>query len=428
MVNWLELKFLPFAVKLAENRYLQAVRDAFIGYGLPMILLGSFFLLLANPPLPAAWLPRQWFQLNTTLLVIFNATFGLLSLWIAWGTANALAAYYRLDRERIALTATAVFVAGSFPARPVVATVENWLTELGPQGLLFAVLCAILTVEIFRWFQQKGWLLRLPKGVPAGIARTLAILLPAGFVLTLIWLSRLLLAVGLGQADLTWSAAVRQLITPLVRASDTYWSALLQILVMMLLWSVGLHGMNLVSAIAYPLWAANLSENFSWSLAQPGTVLPHIVTEPFYHIFAHLGGSGATMPLVIYLLKSKSKTLRQVGRVALLPALFNINEPITFGVPLALNPVMIIPFILAPAMIVTVNYWAMAWGWVARPLYQLPFTVPVLFSGYLSNGHISGTVLQAVDLLLAALIYWPFFRLWETKVLHTEAEQSDTLK
>jgi cellobiose PTS system EIIC component len=178
---------------------------------------------------------------------------------------------------------------------------------------------------------------------------------------------------------------------------------------MMMLWSVGIHGMNVVLAIALPFWLSTISAN----AAAPATA-HGIVTEPFFHIFTHLGGSGATWPLVIYMLRSRSSQLRIVGKVALGPAIFNINEPVTFGVPMALNPLMMIPFILVPVVIVTVNYLAFALGLVHVPIVMQPFTVPVGISGFIATGgDFRGSLLQLVNLVISALLYYPFFKAWE---------------
>jgi PTS system cellobiose-specific IIC component len=194
---------------------------------------------------------------------------------------------------------------------------------------------------------------------------------------------------------------------PLVVAGNSYPAALFEIILMMLLWSVGIHGMNIVTAIALPFWLSTISTN----AASGGH---GIVTEPFFHIFTHLGGSGATWPLVIYMLRSRSSQLRTVGKIALGPAIFNINEPVTFGVPMALNPLMMIPFILVPMIIVTVNYLAFSSGFVHVPVVMQPFTVPIGISGFIATGgDIKGSLLQFINLAISALIYYPFFKAWE---------------
>src|SRR2546423_11899537 len=186
---------------------------------------------------------------------------------------------------------------------------------------------------------------------------------------------------------------------------------------MMLLWSVGFHGMNIVTAIPAPFWFTTLASN--------ATGCHGIVTEPFFHIFAHLGGSGATWPLVVYMLLSRSAQLRTVGKIALGPAIFNINEPVTFGVPMALNPLMMIPFVLVPVIIVTINYIVFAAGLVHVPVVLQPFTVPIGVSGFVaSGGDIKGSLLQFFDLAVSALLYYPFFKAWERILVAREEEAS----
>jgi PTS system cellobiose-specific IIC component len=203
---------------------------------------------------------------------------------------------------------------------------------------------------------------------------------------------------------------------PLVLVQDSYPAALLEIVLMMLLWSVGIHGMNVVMAMALPFWLSTIAVN----AAHPATA-HGIVTEPFFHIFTHLGGSGATWPLVIYMLRSRSSQLKTVGKVALGPAIFNINEPVIFGVPMALNPLMMIPFILVPVVIVTVNYLAFSLGLVHVPVVMQPFTVPVGISGFIATGgDIKGSLLQAINLAISALLYYPFFKAWERTLVARE--------
>jgi len=173
-----------------------------------------------------------------------------------------------------------------------------------------------------------------------------------------------------------------------------------------------------VTAIALPFWTTTLAANDAHILQQSGAV-----TEPFFHIFAHLGGSGATWPLVIYMLRSRSSQLRTVGKVALGPAIFNINEPVTFGVPMVLNPVMMIPFICVPVVIVSLNYLAFSLGLVHLPVVFQPFTVPVGISGFIATGgDIRGSLLQAIDLAISALLYYPFFKAWERVLVAREEE------
>jgi len=439
--GWMEARLLPAVGRVVENPHLKAVRDAFIAYALPFIITGSLFLLLAFPPLPGAAVSRWAETWRPALLVPYQFSFGLMAMLVAFGTAHSLAESYRLESMRTAWMSVVVFLIGSVPvgardAAGRLAGIEGLrlgrlLENLGGQGLFVAILLAFVTVHMHRWVYASGFVIRLPKGVPPKVAKTFEALIPGLAVLLAVWgltwfvsshfsVQRLDLATLTYQTEpATLPTLVMEALKPLVSASNSYPSALLQILLMMALWSMGIHGMNIVSAVAYPFWTQNLAANAVAAAA--GRPLSGIVTEPFFHMYTHLGGSGVTLPLLFMLLRSRSAQLRQIGKVALLPGLFNINEPVTFGVPIAFNPLLIPPFILAPALLVTINYAAMRLGLVAPPLTQIPFTVPVLLGGALANGSWTGAALQAVDLVVAAAIWWPFFRAWERVMVVREA-------
>src|SRR5262249_20890688 len=302
-------------------------------------------------------------------------------------------------------------------------TLGEILPFLGGQVLLVAIVIGILTTEVMRWFRGSRFTIRLPKNVPPNVTRAFEALVPTLLLLTFVWAlewfvsSHTYLGADHRAHQFTLPILLTQAIQPLVVLQNSYPAALLEIILMMLLWSVGIHGMNIVTAIALPFWVSTLAGN------APGGSGHGIVTEPFFHIFAHLGGSGATWPLVIYMLRSRSSQLRTVGKVALGPAIFNINEPVTFGVPMALNPVMMIPFICVPIIIVTINYLALSLGLVHVPLVIQPFTVPVGISGFIATGgDLRGSLLQAIDLVISALLYYPFFKAWERVLVAREEE------
>jgi PTS system cellobiose-specific IIC component len=303
------------------------------------------------------------------------------------------------------------------------------LPYLGGQGLLTAILFGFLSAEVVGRFRQSRFTIRLPKTVPPNVKRSFEALVPIIVLLTLVWLlewfvSSHVFINSAGQTQqYTLPILIMDVFKPLVVVQDSYPAALLEIILMMLLWSVGIHGMNVVTAIATPFWITTLTANATGGHG--------IVTEPFFHIFAHLGGSGATWPLVIYMLRSKSAQLRTVGRVALGPAIFNINEPVTFGVPMVLNPIMMLPFIFVPVVIVTINYLAFSFGLVHVPVVIQPFTVPIGLSGFIATGgDIRGSLLQFFDLAVSAVLYYPFFKAWERLLVarEEEASQAQVLK
>ena len=416
---WFERYLVPPLGMIASNVYLQAVRDAFIIFTLPLVLAGSLFLIVANPPVPA--LASLLAPYQSAILVPYELSFGLMALFLAFGVAYSLAQYRRTEPVQPGILAMVLFLLATVPVSGLERlTLGDLLPYLGGEGLLVGILAGILSTEVMRLFRGSRFSINLPKTVPSNVKRAFEALVPAILLITVVWLlewfvsSHTYLVVDATthksvQYQYTIPILLMKVFEPLVLVQDSYPAALLEIVLMMLLWSVGIHGMNVVTAIALPFWLSTIATNAADPVHAHG-----IVTEPFFHIFTHLGGSGATWPLVIYMLRSRSSQLRTVGKVALGPAIFNINEPVTFGVPMALNPLMMIPFILVPMVIVTVNYLAFSLGLVHVPVVMQPFTVPVGVSGFIATGgDIKGSLLQAINLALSALLYYPFFKAWE---------------
>ena len=418
--DWFERYLVPPLSALASNIYLQAVRDAFIIFTLPLIIAGSLFLIIANPPFP--FLDNLVSNYKNAILVPFQLSFGLMALFLAFGVAYSLAQYRRTEPVQPGILAMVLFLVATVPVTDLTTLkLGDILPYLGGQGLLVAILIGIMTTEVMRWFRGSRFTIRLPKSVPKNVTRAFEALVPTFLLLTLVWglewfVSSHTVSIDGKNAQLTLPILLMQVFKPLVAVQDSYPAALAEIVLMMLLWSVGIHGMNIVTAIAAPFWFTTLASNATGGHG--------IVTEPFFHIFAHLGGSGATWPLVVYMLLSRSAQLRTVGKIALGPAIFNINEPVTFGVPMALNPLMMIPFVLVPVIIVTINYLVFSVGLVHVPVVIQPFTVPLGISGFVATGgDIRGSILQFFDLAVSALIYFPFFKAWE-RILVTREEDA----
>ena len=419
--DWFERYLVPPLGTLASNIYLQAVRDAFIIFTLPLIIAGSLFLIIANPPFP--FLDNLVSNYKNAILVPFQLSFGLMALFLAFGVAYSLAQYRRTEPVQPGILAMVLFLVATVPVTDLTTLkLGDILPYLGGQGLLVAILIGIMTTEVMRWFRGSRFTIRLPKSVPKNVTRAFEALVPTFLLLTLVWglewfVSSHTVSIDGKNAQLTLPILLMQVFKPLVAVQDSYPAALAEIVLMMLLWSVGIHGMNIVTAIAAPFWFTTLASNATGGHG--------IVTEPFFHIFAHLGGSGATWPLVVYMLLSRSAQLRTVGKIALGPAIFNINEPVTFGVPMALNPLMMIPFVLVPVIIVTINYLVFSVGLVHVPVVIQPFTAPLGISGFVATGgDIRGSILQFFDLAVSALIYFPFFRAWERILVAREEDAS----
>jgi cellobiose PTS system EIIC component len=197
---------------------------------------------------------------------------------------------------------------------------------------------------------------------------------------------------------------------PLGALGDTYIALLVITTVETLLWTMGIHGPATLAAIVTPVYFALQMQNTqAFAHHQP---LPHIVVVSLF-LFIFPGGAGATLPLAALLALSKVERLKKVGRLTVVPAIFNINEPLIFGLPLVLNPFLAIPFTLVPAVLATVTYFAIAHGFVARPAWYFPSSIPTFISTYLATFDVRAIALAAINIAIATLIYLPFVRAYE---------------
>jgi PTS system cellobiose-specific IIC component len=182
---------------------------------------------------------------------------------------------------------------------------------------------------------------------------------------------------------------------------------------------LGVHA-GAVLATIRPLWETMLVENME-AAASGSRALPHIATQPFYLWWVWQGGSGATLPLALLLTRAKSAQLKGVGRIGLLPAICNINEPILFGAPVVMNPALAVPFFAVPLVSVALAYAAFSLGWVNRPFLEMPWTLPAPVGAFLSTGgDWRAVVLQLLNLAVGLALYWPFLRRYDKRLLARE--------
>jgi PTS system cellobiose-specific IIC component len=219
---------------------------------------------------------------------------------------------------------------------------------------------------------------------------------------------------------LGWSPAnaIAQALLPLGTLGDSYAGLIVVVLVETLLWVVGVHGPAVLAAVVTPLYLTLQTQNAD--AYQHHRALPHIVTVSLF-LFVFPGGAGGTLPLSILLAFSRVPRLRTVGRVSVVPALFNTNEPLMFGAPVVFNPLLAVPFVIAPLMLATTTYAAVAHGLVGRAIYYVPSFVPTLASTYLATLDWRAVALTLVNVAIAGAIYFPFVRAYERHLANEPA-------
>lgn len=433
-LSFLENHFMPFAGKLAAQRHLGALKDGII-LTMPLIIIGSFFLILGFIPIKgypefmASIFGDQWL---TKLLYPTGATFDMMGLIAAFGIAYRLAERYSLD----ALTAGAISLCAFLLATPftVMFTPEGATEALavggaipaalmGSKGLFVAMVIGMFSTEVYRFVVQKNIIIKMPDSVPPAVAKSFVALIPGFIVITIVWLVRLFL-------ETTDFESIHNVIgvllgKPLGVLGGSLIGSIFAYMLIMLLWSAGLHGTNIVNGVMNPIWLSNTDKNRLAFTA--GEELPEIFTSQFFEVFVNIGGSGATFGLMILMLFwSKSKQMKELGKLSAGPGTFMINEPIIFGTPIVMNPLLIVPFFLVPIVTIITTYYAMSLGIVAKPAgIAIPWTTPPLIGGYLATGgKISGAVMQAVNILIAFTIYFPFFKMWDRMKVTEESGNS----
>ncbi len=182
---------------------------------------------------------------------------------------------------------------------------------------------------------------------------------------------------------------------------------------------MGIHGDLTIGIALEPVWQANLAAN---AQAVAAGMKPTAIYTGIFRSFVVPGGSGATLPLAIYFIRSKSERLRRVGWLGVWPGIFNINEPITFGAPVIFNPILAIPFIIITFLNVTVAYLATSAGLVSPTYIQAPWTLPSPILMFLATGYDWRAIIVAIltEFVIPGIIWYPAFKAWEKEVLKTE--------
>ncbi len=283
----------------------------------------------------------------------------------------------------------------------------------GATGLFTGLIVAILGMELYNMFRKNDALkIKMPEQVPPGVARAFEVLIPT--CLTAIVVG----AVGL-VCQLATGAELNALIYNVIQKplqniiGNNIVAVCIMYVIIMLFWCVGIHGNNMVSAVKEPIFRPLLYANTAAYTAHHE--IPYVMNLTMIQMFAEFGGSGVTIGLVIaILIFSKREDNRTIAGISIVPGLFNINETMTFGIPLVLNPILDIPFILAPVVTVIIGYILVSSGFCPKIVLEVPWTMPpVLFGFVATGGKPMGAVAQLIVLAVSVLVYIPFLIAYE---------------
>ncbi|MDH4424771.1 MULTISPECIES: PTS sugar transporter subunit IIC [Bacillus] len=400
--------------RLSEQRHLQAIRDGVIS-ALPFIIVGSFFLIIAFPPLPKDSFISVWALKNqTSILIPYRLTMFIMSLYIAFGIGYNLAKSYKLDALSGAQLAVCSLLLTLTPELIDKKGFMLPMTNLGGHGLFVTMIVSILSVEILRFCKKNNVTIKMPEQVPPSVSRSFEALIPAAFVIIIMSLITIVFKVDVHYV-------VDKLAAPLVKAGDSYFGVIIPVFLITFFWSFGIHGVSVVGTVARPLWDVYLGKNGE-AVASGASHFPFIAPEPFYQWFIWIGGSGATLGLVLAMIVfGRSKYSKALSRTCIVPGIFNINEPVIFGLPIVLNPILIIPFVITPLVTATIAYAATVMGFVTPTHIMPPWTLPAPIGAYLATGgDWRAVVLVFINIAISFLIYLPFFKMYDKNMLEIE--------
>lgn len=425
MKNFIMKHLLPLVGKFANLKGVVALKDGMTAI-LSATVIGSVFLLLAEFPYEPIKNFLAEVGVSTYLYQVYNSTFNILALI----SVVTISYYYAKneDIDPIGNVVTAVisfFIVSNqfiFVEGVKMSGVLSMSMIFASRGMIASIIVSLVSSYIYCLCIKKNITIKMPESVPTGVQNSFSALVPGFIILTFF-------TVVYAIINITTNGDLVDLIyglvqMPLLNLTDSLIGVIIIGFVVSMLWWFGIHGNNVVSGVMTGIWLTSLSTNFE--LIQKGTELTlenggRIVTYQFHNLLVTMTGSGITIGIVVaLLLKAKSAQFRQVGKLSIIPALFNINEPIIFGIPVVFNPTLFIPFTLVPVISSALSYLSIKWGLV--PLFggvNPPWTTPPVLSGLISGGPRTA-ILQLVIIIISVVIYYPFIMALDKKALEEE--------
>ena len=377
MLQKLEKVFMPLAERIGRNKYLIAIRDGFL-LSMPLLIVGSFFLLIANFPIPG-WTQfwGRFFGENWTSYFSkpTDATFSIMAILAVIGIGYSFSEQMKVDK----LFGAAISLVSWFLIMPYEILFEGKtvtgipLGWVGSKGIFVGIICAFAAVHIYSWVDKKGWVIKMPDGVPPTVEKSFAALIPAGVSLLVFFLINVIF--GMTPFGNAFNFVFVILQTPLLKLGNTLPAMVIAYIFLHFFWFFGISGGSVVGAVFNPILQTLSAENLA--ALQAGQSIPNIISQQFQDLFATFGGAGSTLSLLIaMLLFCRSKRVKELGKLALVPLCTGI---------------------------------------------AIPWTMPVIVSGFLATGW-QGSVLQALLLILGVFIYMPFIKMMDKQYLADETK------
>lgn len=411
-----------FATKVNSFRYIMVIKNAFASL-IPVIITGAFGTLFSAMVFDnengLARIKALSFlaELKPISSAVSYVTLSFLTIYAVFLIGIELA---RLNNVKgifpgivavMSYLSVNPFVYEYVNADNITVIAENVLAKqyTDTKGLFLGMFVAIASIELYCWLgRQERLKLKMPDTVPTNVSEsfsalfptilTVAIIATAGFVIKAV--------TGMYAYDIIYNIVQR----PLEGIVQGLPGILLLMFIAQVFWVIGIHGNQMVKPVREPLLLAAIAVNTE--AFEAGKEIPNIITMPFWDMYMSMGGSGVTIGLLIAILfVSKRDDMREITKLSLAPGIFNINEPVIFGMPIMLNPILAIPFIATPLITGTIGYVATSLGFAAKAVVMVPWPMPPIVNAYLATaGDIGAVVTQIICIIVSILIYLPFVK------------------
>lgn len=417
----MEEKVVPVATKITSQRHLAALRDG-LTILIPLTVIGGISLMIANPPVDLevmkptnfffsfliAW--KTWAtQWSSILTIPFNLTIGIISVYVVLGVSYRLAQHYEMEAFPNAITALFTFLCIAAVPQTIKDGSYINLSGLGSGSMFAAIIVALVVIEINHFMIAKNIKIKMPAGVPPMVAGPFEVLLPMVVdILFFIFLDQVCIAtLGSGLTNLVFTV-----FSPLISATASLPSMLFIVLLTVVFWFFGIHGDNMVSAITTPIFTGNLVANLAAYNANKE--IPNIIAGNFTFIF----GLAIAYLAILFNLNfvCKNKRLRSLGHLAIPSSLFNINEPLVFGVPTVLNILTFIPSMICVAINLVVAYLSTAAGLMNKTCMSVPWTLPAPLYAFLSTMDYRAIIIWFVLFAINIIIFIPFMKSYDKQM------------
>lgn len=431
IVKMLE-KHQPFFEKISRNIYLQAIKDGFLGC-MPIVLTSSIFLLIATlPGVVGITLPQPLIDWCNKL---YNFTMGVMGIMVAGTTAKNFTASMnrRMPAGKVLNDGSTMVAAQCSMLLLAVTQFTTKLdgselsvfdcTSMGTRGLFSAYIAAFITVWVYKFCVSRDLTIKLPKEVPGAIAQNFRDIIPFGGAVIICGIIDVVVRNLMG---VPFSELLIKLLSPLFTAAETYPGLILIQAATAFFWFIGVHGPSIVQPGIDPIRLANQAENLQVLLA--GGHPAHSLTFNM-SLVGEFGGTGATfiVPLLLILFM-KSKQLKAVGKASIVPVAFAVNEPLLFGAPMILNPYMLIPFVAAGCVNVSVAKFFIDNVGMNGFSFVVSWATPAPIGIFITtNFQLIALVFVAIIILLDAIIYLPFLKAYDKLLCDQEAERAAEL-